>query len=690
MKKRIFSILLTLALLLGTAVFTAIPASAVVHNYGIYVGGIQVNEDNAADVLENGTVSYDPTTNTLTLNNATITDYWTDELYGDESYYGIYSTVDGLTINLVGENKMAIKDPMENDTAAAIFSTKPLTVSGEGSIDIECWCGVMGMNGVLIKDCKMSFSTFGITAMGDILIDNATLSAEMTLIGTESGDITLKNTTVTDGGQYMSMYTTIGDITIEDSDFTAHCTVAEEDETQCIMIGQGNLTVKNSKIDLVSKMFTAFVGGKVVFENVSGSLEARGEAGYVIYADGDIEMSDCDLTISSRATADAAGGICSSFDVTIKNSSITMDVRATKDYGVGIGFPEGDSGNVTISDSILDISVTGPIGVGIVSSNVKLTNCITKIEAVGNPNSDGFGVGIYATGGRAVINGGVADITATGPANGNPVSSGINMSNELLLPELIGADVKLRGNMAICAAPDLTLYGRDYEIVASANINGSEPVEYNKENIATYKYLHIHPFYTVTFNANGGTGTMDAAENLYGTFTIPENGFTSPEGKQFKGWAYTADGEIISETSFTIQKDITLYAIWEDIPGGDNTGGNTGDNSNENQGAIPEQNDPNHTHSYSDEWKQTADEHYKECACGAKQYKGAHIDSNANGSCDVCGYVITESNDGTLGTGAIIGIVIGSVAVVGIGGFALFWFVIKKKSFADLVRVFKK
>ena len=56
MKKRIFSLLLTLALLLGTAVFTAIPASAAVHNYGIYVGGIQVNEDNAADVLENGTV----------------------------------------------------------------------------------------------------------------------------------------------------------------------------------------------------------------------------------------------------------------------------------------------------------------------------------------------------------------------------------------------------------------------------------------------------------------------------------------------------------------------------------------------------------------------------------------------------------------------------------------------------------
>ena len=47
-------------------------------------------------------------------------------------------------------------------------------------------------------------------------------------------------------------------------------------------------------------------------------------------------------------------------------------------------------------------------------------------------------------------------------------------------------------------------------------------------------------------------------------------------------------------------------------------------------------------------------------------------------------------NDGGLGVGAIIGIVVGSVAVVGIGGFAIFWFVIKKKNFADLIAVFKK
>ena len=41
-------------------------------------------------------------------------------------------------------------------------------------------------------------------------------------------------------------------------------------------------------------------------------------------------------------------------------------------------------------------------------------------------------------------------------------------------------------------------------------------------------------------------------------------------------------------------------------------------------------------------------------------------------------------NDGLSG-GAIAGIVIGSVAVLGIGGFTIYWFVVRKKTFADLV-----
>lgn len=49
-----------------------------------------------------------------------------------------------------------------------------------------------------------------------------------------------------------------------------------------------------------------------------------------------------------------------------------------------------------------------------------------------------------------------------------------------------------------------------------------------------------------------------------------------------------------------------------------------------------------------------------------------------------------EPDNKGLSGGAIAGITIACVFVAGIGGFAIFWFVIKKKSFADLLAIFKK
>lgn len=43
-----------------------------------------------------------------------------------------------------------------------------------------------------------------------------------------------------------------------------------------------------------------------------------------------------------------------------------------------------------------------------------------------------------------------------------------------------------------------------------------------------------------------------------------------------------------------------------------------------------------------------------------------------------------------LSGGAIAGIATGSAAAAALGGFSLFWFVIKKKKWSDLVRLFKK
>ena len=71
--------------------------------------------------------------------------------------------------------------------------------------------------------------------------------------------------------------------------------------------------------------------------------------------------------------------------------------------------------------------------------------------------------------------------------------------------------------------------------------------------------------YTVSFDANGGIGTMADVVRDYGLYCLPENSFTAPDGKYFKGWALSPDGSVLSTEIYNITANTTFYAIWEDI-----------------------------------------------------------------------------------------------------------------------------
>lgn len=87
----------------------------------------------------------------------------------------------------------------------------------------------------------------------------------------------------------------------------------------------------------------------------------------------------------------------------------------------------------------------------------------------------------------------------------------------------------------------------------------------------TIKYAGLETTMTVkivgheiTFNANGGTGEMAKAEYV-GEYTLPNCTFSAPTGKQFKGWATSADGDIIAATIYNVNENVELFAIWEDV-----------------------------------------------------------------------------------------------------------------------------
>ncbi|MDO5399510.1 MAG: InlB B-repeat-containing protein [Eubacteriales bacterium] len=73
--------------------------------------------------------------------------------------------------------------------------------------------------------------------------------------------------------------------------------------------------------------------------------------------------------------------------------------------------------------------------------------------------------------------------------------------------------------------------------------------------------------YTVSFNANGGSGEMKPQQATEGTpFTVPNSGFAAPDDKVFIGWKIEGDATDTlypAGESIEVTADVTLVAQWD-------------------------------------------------------------------------------------------------------------------------------
>ena len=217
-----------------------------------------------------------------------------------------------------------------------------------------------------------------------------------------------------------------------------------------------------------------------------------------------------------------------------------------------------------------------------------------------------------------------------------------------------------------------TLNGSAYDF--NTAVNG------NITLVATWEQQQVVPTtYTVSFAANGGTGTMADVTGISGEYTLPENGFTAPDGKQFKAWSVGGNEKAVGD-KITVTADTTVTAVWEDIPAGHTCdikpvakvepscteAGKEAYYKCEGCGKFYEDalgtkeitdlaawgNLAKLGHTESD-WKSDKDNHWKECTvagCGViiENSKAAHADANNDGKCDTCEYNVgkTPTNPG--------------------------------------------
>ncbi len=189
MKKKILSVLLAAILLLSlmpTAVFATEST-----NYGLYIGGVQVTENNKGDLVTainnavgatvaTGSASYTPATEdepaTLVLNNFNYkgNGYEYDVWY-DCNYYAAIYTLEDLNIILQGENSIACM-PTEEDYSIAVYCEATLTVSGNstGALKISDVDDGVFAYYVTIEDAILEVSSIFCGIYGeDIIIDNS-------------------------------------------------------------------------------------------------------------------------------------------------------------------------------------------------------------------------------------------------------------------------------------------------------------------------------------------------------------------------------------------------------------------------------------------------------------------------------------------------------------------------------------
>lgn len=92
-------------------------------------------------------------------------------------------------------------------------------------------------------------------------------------------------------------------------------------------------------------------------------------------------------------------------------------------------------------------------------------------------------------------------------------------------------------------------------------------------------------FYDVSFDPNGGSGTMKGTTIEEDTgYLLPECDFTAPCGMRFVGWAYGSPTgtQYMAGSTITIQQDTVLYALWEEIAAADTENSNSKAESTKN------------------------------------------------------------------------------------------------------------
>lgn len=231
--------------------------------YDLYVNGERFTSDNLAIECGEGTATYDPATQTLTLDNASIT----NALGSGGIYSGLTSD---LNIVLQGENRITFDGNM------GVMATGNIELSGSGSLTIdvagETRDGISAAGNVSVHGTTLNINApggVGICSDGSVFVDNARLTSHALYAGIDAANLTINNSSVVD-------------ISATENNCNAAYISPRGGTTG------GNLSISNSNVVAKSLFPGLFASGNLTVDG--GSVQSTSTADAALWASGDLTV----------------------------------------------------------------------------------------------------------------------------------------------------------------------------------------------------------------------------------------------------------------------------------------------------------------------------------------------------------------------------------------------------------------
>ena len=334
-------IAILLCSLLSTTAFSAPTAT----DYGLKVAGVDVTSDNCADlsVIDGvkGTVSYDPATKTLTLQDATIdkADEFTIENI----------SVDGLKVNIVGTNNLS------TTKFSSISVEKTTTFQGTGTLKVKgkSYGISFGNNNldVIIRDCKMYIE-------GEWGIDGFFVNTNLTIINANIEINSLKEA-----------ITRIDNLSLQRCAITEPAGAIFDASQRCLVVGGAYV----SKLVIAPEKPVFKVAGVEVTDANSGNLTTiAGVEGKASYDPETQTLTLDNATITTNAVAGIANEGATGLQVKlVGNNTITSASAA----GMVIGRQTR-----IVGDGKLKVTSTGTSAILMQGAPLSIEDCSVVAE----------------------------------------------------------------------------------------------------------------------------------------------------------------------------------------------------------------------------------------------------------------------------------------------------------------------